>query len=102
VTELPRGTVTFLFTDIEGSTRLLKRLGPRYAEVVDAQRRILRAAAAEHEGREVDTQGDSFFFAFPRAGGAIAAACTPAAARTRASSASPASTGRCAGPRRSS
>ena len=62
--ELPRGTVTFLFTDIEGSTRLLKQLGERYREVLDAHRRILREAADARDGREVDTQGDSFFFAF--------------------------------------
>lgn len=63
----PTGTVTFLFTDIEGSTKLLQRLGPRYADVLDAHRRILRAAFAAHGGYEVDTQGDSFFVAFPTA-----------------------------------
>ena len=72
--ELPSGTVTFLFTDIEGSTQLLKRLGDRYAEVLREHQRILREAAAEHGGREVDSQGDSFFFAFPRANAALAAA----------------------------
>ena len=68
--------MTFLFTDIEGSTRLLKKLGKRYAEVLDAHRRILREAAEAHEGQEVDTQGDSFFFAFARANAALAAAVT--------------------------
>jgi len=71
--ELPSGTVTFLFTDIEGSTRLLKQLGDRYGELLREQQRILREAAAAHDGREVDTQGDSFFFAFPRANAALAA-----------------------------
>ena len=68
------GTVTFLFTDIEGSTALLKRLGDRYARVFDDHRRLLREAFAAHGGREIDTQGDSFFYAFPRAKQAIAAA----------------------------
>jgi class 3 adenylate cyclase/DNA-binding beta-propeller fold protein YncE len=72
--ELPSGTVTFLFTDIEGSTGLLKQLGDRYGELLREQQRILREAAASYDGREVDTQGDSFFFAFPRANAALAAA----------------------------
>ena len=72
--ELPQGTVTFLFTDIEGSTRLLKALGDRYGEVLEAHRRILREAAQARGGREVDTQGDSFFFAFARANAALGAA----------------------------
>ena len=72
--ELPRGTVTLLFTDIEGSTRLLKLLGERYAEVLEEHRRILRDAASAYDGREVDTQGDSFFFAFGRANAALGAA----------------------------
>jgi len=63
--ELHDGTVTFLFTDIEGSTRLLKQLVDRYRTVLADQRRILRAAAEERGGREIDTQGDSFFVAFP-------------------------------------
>jgi predicted ATPase/class 3 adenylate cyclase len=71
---LPTGTVTFLFTDIEGSTRLLQRLGARYSEVLDGQRMILRAAFAAHGGSEVDTQGDSFFASFPTAHDALAAA----------------------------
>jgi peptide/nickel transport system substrate-binding protein len=71
---LPRGTVTFLFTDIEGSTALLKELGKAYGDLLDAHREILRAVAESHEGREVDNQGDSFFFAFARANAAVAAA----------------------------
>jgi len=74
VAELPRGTVTFLFTDIEGSTQLLKQLGERYSEVLAEHRRILREAVEAREGREVDTQGDSFFFAFARANSALGAA----------------------------
>jgi eukaryotic-like serine/threonine-protein kinase len=77
VRELPTGTVTFLFTDIEGSTRLLKRLGARYADVLEEHHRLLRMVFAEFDGREVDTQGDALFVAFPRAkdavGGAVAA-----------------------------
>jgi YVTN family beta-propeller protein len=72
--ELHGGTVTFLFTDIEGSTRLLQQLGDRYSMVLADQRRILRAAAEERQGREIDTQGDSFFFAFARANAALGAA----------------------------
>jgi predicted ATPase/class 3 adenylate cyclase len=73
--ELPTGTVTFLFTDIEGSTRLLHALGPdAYAEALAEHRRLLRDAFAAHGGVEVDTQGDAFFVAFPTAPGAAAAA----------------------------
>jgi predicted ATPase/class 3 adenylate cyclase len=73
--ELPTGTVTFLFTDIEGSTRLLHALGPeRYAEALAEHRQLLRHAFTAHEGVEVDTQGDAFFVAFPTAPGAAAAA----------------------------
>src|SRR5438034_1150314 len=73
--ELPTGTVTFLFTDIEGSTQLLRDLGAeRYAEALAAHRQALRAAFRRHGGVEVDTQGDAFFVAFPTAAGAIAAA----------------------------
>jgi predicted ATPase len=72
---LPTGTVTFLFTDIEGSTRLVHSLGEAgYAEALAAHRAILREAFAENGGVEVDTQGDAFFVAFPTAPGAIAAA----------------------------
>jgi predicted ATPase/class 3 adenylate cyclase len=74
-TELPTGTVTFLFTDIEGSTRLLHELGPAcYADALAEHRRILREAAAAHGGIEVDTQGDAFFIVFPTAGEASSAA----------------------------
>ena len=72
--ELPTGTVTFLFTDIEGSTRLLHELGDEYAEVLAEHRRVLRDAFARHGGVEVDTQGDAFFVAFSRASEALAAA----------------------------
>src|SRR5690242_18983023 len=71
---LPRGTVTFVFTDIEGSTRLLARLRDRYADVLDTHHRTLRAAFAAHGGREVHTEGDAFFVAFERATDAVAAA----------------------------
>ncbi len=72
---LPSGTVTFLFTDIEGSTRLLHSLGQHgYDEVLTAHQRILRAAFTAHDGRVVDTQGDSFFVAFRTANDAVAAA----------------------------
>lgn len=71
---LPSGTVTFLFSDIEGSTRLLQRLGPRYETALDDHQRLLRAAWAAHNGVEVDTQGDAFFVAFARATDAVLAA----------------------------
>jgi predicted ATPase/class 3 adenylate cyclase len=72
---LPTGTVTFLFTDVEGSTRLLHELGAEaYAEALAEHRRVIREACATHGGVEVDTQGDAFFFAFPTAPGALAAA----------------------------
>jgi predicted ATPase/class 3 adenylate cyclase len=73
--DLPSGTVTFLFTDIEGSTRLLQELGSEaYAEALQEHRRILREAFARHGGVEVDTQGDALFVAFPTAPGALEAA----------------------------
>ena len=73
--DLPTGTVTFLFTDIEGSTRLLHDLGPEaYASALAEHRRLLRDAFARNGGVEVDTQGDAFFVAFPTAPGALAAA----------------------------
>jgi class 3 adenylate cyclase len=72
--ELPSGTVTFLFTDIEGSTRLLTRLRGGYADVLADHQRVLRAACDEYGGREVHTEGDAFFVAFARASDAIAAA----------------------------
>ncbi|MDE3228384.1 MAG: adenylate/guanylate cyclase domain-containing protein, partial [Chloroflexota bacterium] len=65
--QLPSGTVTFLFTDIEGSTQLLQRLGPAYARALGEHQALLRAAFAAHDGAEVDTQGDAFFVAFPSA-----------------------------------
>ncbi len=72
---LPRGTVTFLFTDVEGSTRLLGELGAEgYADALAEHRRVLRDAFTAHGGVEVDTQGDAFFVAFPTAPGALAAA----------------------------
>ena len=74
---LPTGTVSFLFTDIQGSTELLHRLGDqRYGEVLLEHQRLLREAFAREEGAEVDTQGDAFFVAFPRAWNAVAAAIT--------------------------
>jgi predicted ATPase len=78
---LPSGTVTFLFTDIEGSTRVLHELGPEaYALALVEHRRLLRDAFATHGGVEVDTQGDAFFYAFPAAPGALAAASEATAA----------------------
>ena len=74
IAELPSGTVTFLFTDVEGSTRLLKQLGEGYGDVLAAHQSILREAFAASDGREIDTQGDSFFVAFRRAKDAVAAA----------------------------
>jgi class 3 adenylate cyclase len=71
---LPAGTVTCVFTDIEGSTALVKRLGDRYGDVLRAHRRIVRDTFSPSGGVEIDTQGDSFFFAFPRAREAVAAA----------------------------
>jgi class 3 adenylate cyclase len=71
---LPSGTVTFLFTDIEGSTRLLRELGERYADVLAEHNRILREAFARHDGLEVGSWGDSLFVAFVDAGSAVAAA----------------------------
>jgi predicted ATPase/class 3 adenylate cyclase len=73
--DLPRGTVTFLFTDVEGSTQLLHELGAEgYAQALAEHRRVIRDACAAHHGVEVDMQGDAFFFAFPTAPGALAAA----------------------------
>ena len=71
---LPSGTVTLLFSDIEGSTRLLERLGERYDEVLGEHRRIVRRAVVRHGGDEVRTEGDAFFVAFARAGDAVRAA----------------------------
>ena len=71
---LPSGTVTFVFSDIEGSTTLLKALGDGYGEVLDTHRRLMRTCFDDRGGVEIDTQGDAFFFAFPRARDAVAAA----------------------------
>jgi class 3 adenylate cyclase len=71
---LPGGTVTFLFTDIEGSTRLLQELGDDYAQVVADHRRLLRDVFQQAGGKEVDSQGDAFFYSFPRARDGVGAA----------------------------
>jgi class 3 adenylate cyclase len=71
---LPRGTVTFMFTDIEGSTQLLKQLGERYRDVLTEHRRLVRETFTAADGVEIDTQGDAFFFVFPRARDAVQAA----------------------------
>ncbi len=72
--DLPTGTVTLLFTDIEGSTHLLQQLGEGYAGVLIECRELLRGAFSQHHGYEVDTQGDAFFVAFTRASDAVSAA----------------------------
>ena len=64
MSELPSGAVTFLFTDVEGSTRLLKQLRDRYGDVLNEHGRLLSEAFARHGGSMVYTQGDSFFVAF--------------------------------------
>src|SRR5260370_13849575 len=69
--ELPVGTLTLLFTDMEGSTRLLQQLGERYADILQACRRVLRTAFGQWHGQEVDTQGDAFFVGFARASDAV-------------------------------
>ena len=71
---LPSGTVTFVFSDIEGSTALLKALGDGYGELLDTHRRLMRSCFDERGGVEIDTQGDAFFFAFSRARDAVSAA----------------------------
>jgi predicted ATPase/class 3 adenylate cyclase len=72
---LPTGTVTFVFTDVEGSTRLLHELGAEgYGELLSEHRRAIREAFGRHGGHEIDTQGDAFFYAFSSAAGALAAA----------------------------
>jgi predicted ATPase/class 3 adenylate cyclase len=80
--ELPAGTVTMLFTDIEGSTALLSRLGDLYGEALSAQRAVMRAAMSDWRGRELGTEGDSFFVAFESAADAVA--CCAAAQRALA------------------
>src|SRR5260370_4832610 len=77
VRDLPAGTITMLFTDIEGSTHLLQQLGDRYAELLTGCRNLLRAAFHTYRGQEVDTQGDAIFAAFARASDALLAAVAP-------------------------
>jgi class 3 adenylate cyclase len=71
---LPSGTVTFVFTDVEGSTRILQELGDDYATVHADQRRLIRDSFAARGGTEIDTQGDALFFSFTTARDAVAAA----------------------------
>src|SRR5690349_7318029 len=79
VRELPTGTVTFLFTDVEGSTRLLDELGvEEYARALSEHRRIVRAAVESNDGVEVGTDGDAFFIAFAAPDGAVRAAARAA------------------------
>jgi len=66
--DLPAGTITLLFTDIEGSTHLLQQLGERYAELLTECRNVLSAAFHTYSGHEVDTQGDAMFFVFAPSG----------------------------------
>ena len=80
--ELPTGTVTLLFSDMEGSTALLSRLGDRYGEALSAQRALLRAAFSAYHGQEMGTEGDSFFVVFESAGDAVR--CCVAAQRALA------------------
>ena len=71
----PRGTVTFLFTDIEGPTRILSAIGPdRYGELLGLHQQLIRTAIDAHNGHEVDAQGNAFFVAFERPGEAAAMA----------------------------
>jgi DNA-binding NarL/FixJ family response regulator/class 3 adenylate cyclase len=69
--ELPTGTVTFVFTDVEGSTRLVRELGDSYVGIIADHRRLVRQALDEHHGYEVDCRGDEFLLAFPRAADAV-------------------------------
>ncbi len=80
VSELPTGTVTFVFTDIEGSTALLDRLGDGYGDVLFAHQALLRAVWDAHGGVEVSTEGDAFFVAFSSASRAVAATAAAQAA----------------------
>jgi len=84
---LPAGTLTLLFSDIEGSTKLLRRLGDRYGEALSIQRALLRACFAEYGGHEMGTEGDSFFVVFQSADGAVS--CCVAAQRALAAQAWP-------------
>jgi DNA-binding NarL/FixJ family response regulator/class 3 adenylate cyclase len=74
MSDLPTGTVTLLFTDVEGSTGLIRQVGDRYGEILDEHRRLLRGAVAGHGGHEVDTSGDGSFVAFASARDGVAAA----------------------------
>ena len=72
-------TLTFLFTDIEGSTALLQRVGDGvYAQVLAGHHALIRSALAAHGGREIDTQGDGFFAVLSSPRGCVAAAVSPA------------------------
>ena len=75
--DLPTGTLTFLFTDIEGSTQLLRRLGDGYGELLGEHRRLLRETWSEHGGDEIDAHGDSFLVVFRRAKDAARVAVGP-------------------------
>jgi predicted ATPase/class 3 adenylate cyclase len=79
VRELPTGTITMFFSDIEGSTALLSRLGDRYGEALSVQRTVMRSAISDHRGHEMGTEGDSFFVVFESATDAVA--CCVAAQR---------------------
>jgi class 3 adenylate cyclase/tetratricopeptide (TPR) repeat protein len=72
--DVPTGTVTFLFTDIEGSTELVRRLGDEYPTLLAEHNRLLAASFGAHGGHEIDRQGDALFVAFPRARDAVTAA----------------------------
>ncbi len=72
--DLPTGTVTFLFTDIEGSTRLLAETGQGYEHLLGIHKKLLTRAFTDHHGTVVGTEGDSFFVAFARAGDGLRAA----------------------------
>jgi class 3 adenylate cyclase len=84
VSTLPQGTVTFVFTDVEGSTELLKELGEGYREVLSQHRQIVRETFTPGGGVEMDTQGDAFFFVFARARDAVSAAVGVQRAHTAA------------------
>ena len=72
--ELPTGTVTFLFTDIEGSTRMIEALGDEFRALQDAHSTIVREAVSQHGGVEIRTEGDSCFVVFETPGAAVRAA----------------------------
>src|SRR5918911_4160504 len=72
--DLPSGAVTFVFTDIEGSTRLVRHLREGYSKVLAEHQRLLREAFSRHDGHEIDTQGDAFFVTFPTPRDAVLAA----------------------------